>query len=402
MLKKLFVILILSFFNINLSFAETAVSTASVFSVKTPVKNTLTALTPEPPVLSLKTGGYCLEDAYSGRKLALQQADQKMPPASLTKLMTLYLSFEALQAGRIHMTDLVTVSERAWKTGGSRMFIKVGEKVSVSDLIRGIIVDSGNDACVAMAEYIGSTEENFVNLMNQQAILLGMKNTHYMDCTGLPDPAHYTTPNDLSLLTRAIMVNFPDYYRLFAEKTFTYNKITQSNRNRLLWVDPSVDGLKTGHTEEAGFCLVASAKRDQMRLISVLLGAPSDKARAAYSQALLNYGFRFYETRKLYSQHQFIQKTPVYFGKANQVSVGVLNDFYVTFPSNQFSDVKIDLKLLSGFVKSPVQKDQKLGVITILFKNQPIASTDMVALENVPEANILGRMWDKIRLLLKH
>jgi len=354
-------------------------------------------LNPVPPVLNVH--GYVLEDVYSGKVLASQNPDQRMAPASLTKLMTLYLTFEALQAGRIHMTDMVPISQNAWKTGGSRMFVKVGDRVPLSDLIDGVIVDSGNDACVALAEYIGGTEANFVNLMNVQAALMGMKNTHYMDCTGLPDPEHYTTPHDMTILSRDIILNFPQYYPLFAQKTFTYNKITQPNRNRLLWRDAAVDGLKTGHTDEAGYCLIASARYGDMRLLSVLMGAPTDETRAQYTENLLNYGFHFYETHKLYKQNQIIEQVPVYLGKTNRLPIGVAHDFYLTTISDQYPTVDIEMQMQSP-LKAPIKQGQKIGTVTAKLKGIEINSADLIALENISKGNLFSRTWDYIRLAM--
>jgi len=357
--------------------------------------STMTALNPVAPVLN--ANGYYLQDVYSGNTLASQNPDKRMQPASLTKLMTLYLTFEALQAGRIHINDLVPISVNAWKTGGSRMFLKVGDQISVSDLIDGIIIDSGNDACVALAEDIGGTESSFVNLMNEQAQLLGMKNTHYMDCTGLPDPQHYTTPRDMAILTRALIVNFPQYYPLFAQKTFTFNNITQPNRNRLLWRDPTVDGLKTGHTDEAGFCLIASAQRNGMRVVSVLLGAPTDEMRAEYSEELLNYAFRFYETHKVYSANRVIEQVPVYMGKSHVVPIGVTNDFYITVPNGQFSNVNMNLQVKTP-LNAPLKQGQKVGTVTATINDKEIANVDLVALTQVKEGNIFSRMIDRVKL----
>jgi D-alanyl-D-alanine carboxypeptidase (penicillin-binding protein 5/6) len=352
---------------------------------------------PVPP--SLDVHGYVLEEAYSGKILAQQTPDQRMAPASLTKLMTLYLAFEALNAGRIHSGDLVPVSQNAWKTGGSRMFIKVNDRVAVGALINGVIVDSGNDACVALAEYIGGTEANFVNLMNTQAGLLGMKSTHYMDCTGLPNPQHYTTPRDMALLTRAIILNFPQYYPLFAQKEFTYNHITQPNRNRLLWRDPSVDGLKTGHTDEAGYCLIASARRNDMRLIAAVLGAPTDAARAQYTENLLEYGFRFYKIHKMYAKNQVMQTIPVYLGKKKQLPVGVGDDFYVMTITGQYPQLKTEIQLETP-LKAPVIKGQKVGTVILTIHNKEVAQTNLIALEDIAKGGFISRLWDHARLSL--
>lgn len=366
-------------------------------AVSAPQKVAMTMPTPVPPTLDVK--GYVLQEVTSGQELAAQNADQRMAPASLTKLMTLYIAFEALESGRIHLTDIVPVSANAWKTGGSRMFIKPSDQVTVADLLNGVIVDSGNDACVALAEFIGGTEAGFVSLMNEQAKLLNMKNTHYQDCNGLPDPGHYSTPHDLAILARAMITNFPQYYPLFAQKTYTYNKITQPNRNHLLFTDPSVDGLKTGHTDEAGFCLIASAKKNNMRLLTVLLGAPSDATRAQYSEQLLNYGFNSYENHKVYVANQPIEQTAVYFGKVGRVPVGVAEDFNLVVPTGKFDQVKIDMNITSP-LKAPLSRGQKVGEIQAIFNGKEIGSTSVVALDNVPKASVVGRAWDHVRLMV--
>lgn len=358
--------------------------------------NNIAILHPTPP--SITANGFYLQDVYSGKELATQNPEQRMHPASLTKLMTLYLIFEALEANRIHLDDPVTISEHAWKTGGSRMFVKANSSVPVSDLIKGIIVASGNDACVAMAEYVGGTEDSFVNLMNQQAALLGMKNTHFMDCTGWPNPDHYTTPHDMAILSRAIILNFPQFYPWFAQKEFTYNKITQPNRNRLLWRDRSVDGLKTGHTDEAGFCLIASAQRNNMRLLSVLLGAPSDEARAQYSSSLLNYGFRFFETHKAYAADYTIQKIPVWYGKTHDLSAGVSHDMYITTPNSQYKNVSIEIQIDKP-LKAPIQRGTKIGTVSAKLNNEIIAQDDLIALQDVERGNIFSRFIDYIKYL---
>jgi len=355
------------------------------------------SISPGAPVLN--ASGYFLQDVNSGKILASQNADVRMAPASLTKLMTLYLAFEALQANRIHMNDKVTISADAWKTGGSRMFVKAGDQVALSDLIQGVIVDSGNDACTALSEYVGGTEAGFVNLMNQQAQLLGMKNTHYVDPTGLPDPNHYSTPHDLAILARAMILNFPQYYHFFDEKTFTYNNITQPNRNRLLWSDPTVDGLKTGHTDAAGYCLVTSADRNNMRLLSVLLGAPTDSDRTQFSEDLLNYGYRFFETHKVYEAGKPIQDAIVYFGQAKLVSVGVARDFYITVPVGQYSKVNTDFRLHNP-LKAPLKQGEAVGTLGATLNGEPLGNENIVALETVQRGGLITRIISHVKLAL--
>lgn len=353
-------------------------------------------VTPPPPAIA--ANGYILVDVYSGKVLAGENPDQRMEPASLTKLMTLYIIFEALKEGRIHLTDHVTVSENAWRTGGSRMFAQVGTSPTVEQLIQGIIVQSGNDACVAMAEYIAGTEDSFVNLMNQQASLLHMNNTHYTDSTGMPHPLHYSTPRDLSVLARSIILNFPEYYHYFGEKEFTYNNIKQPNRNRLLWRDPSVDGLKTGHTSTAGYCLIASAQRNGTRMLSVLLGAPSDSARAADSQSLLEYGFRFFESHKLYAANKTITQSRVWYGDENELNIGVLDDLFVTVTPGQFSNIQV-VTNIDPTLKAPITKGQTVGNINVTLDGQTISSTPLIALQDIGKANIFVRMIEHIKYL---
>lgn len=371
-------------------------TSASVF--QQPVVNGQpVAINPGAPVLS--ANGYYLQDVNSGKVLGSQNADVRMAPASLTKLMTLYITFEALQANRIHLTDKVTISQDAWQTGGSRMFVKVGDQVPVSDLIQGIIVDSGNDACTALAEYVGGTQADFVNLMNQQAQLLGMKNTHYVDVTGLPDPNHYSTPHDIAILARAAIVNFPQYYHFFDEKTLTYDNITQPNRNRLLWSDPSVDGLKTGHTDAAGYCLVSSANRNGMRLLSVLLGAPTDADRNQFSESLLNYGYRFFETHKIYSADQTIQNANVLFGKVSKVPIGVTQNVYVTVPTGQYPKVATEVKMVKP-LKAPLKQGQAIGTVDVTLNGQSLGVENLVTLQSVDRGGIFTRVMGHVKLAL--
>lgn len=352
---------------------------------------------PGAPVLN--ASGYFLQDVNSGKVLASQNPDTPVEPASLTKLMTLYIAFEALQANRIKITDNIPISEAAWKTGGSRMFVKVGDSVPLMTLIQGVIVDSGNDATTALAEYVGGTQAGFVELMNQQAQLLGMKNTHYVDPTGLPDKAHYSTPRDIAILARAMILNFPEYYKYFSEKTLTYNNITQPNRNRLLWSDPTVDGLKTGHTDGAGYCLVASADRNNMRLVSVLLGAPSDAARSQYSENLLNYGFRFFETHKIYGADQPIQNAKIVFGKEKVVPIGLSRDLYVTVPMGEYTKVVKQLKINTP-LKAPLNRGQAIGTLGISLNGESLGTENIVALTTVQQGGMFTRLAGHLKMAL--
>ncbi len=352
-------------------------------------------LIPSPPSIDAK--GFILEDVHSGKVLAEKNADERMSPASLTKLMTLYLTFDALSRGQIQLDSKVRVSVKAWRMGGSKMFIRAGNKVTVNDLIRGIIVDSGNDACIAMAEYIAGSENAFVNLMNQQANLLGMTNTHYTDATGMPHPNHYSSPRDIAKLARAIILTFPQYYSYFSEKSFTYNKIKQHNRNRLLWRSIDADGMKTGHTSQAGYCLVASAKQDDTRLLSVVMGTPSDNSRTDDSQALLTYGFRFFESHKLYSAGKAIDEARVWKGAAKNIPVGLAHDMVVTIPKGQYNNLKATM-LLDKIITAPVKQGQTLGKVDITLDSKEVAQQPLLALQASPKGSIWRRMSDAVSL----
>ncbi|MCE0723877.1 MULTISPECIES: D-alanyl-D-alanine carboxypeptidase family protein [Legionella] len=355
-------------------------------------------VTPSPPILNAKA--YILIDVNSGKIIAEKNSEERLPPASLTKMMTLYVISNALHHEQIHLTDNVRVSRDAWKIGGSRMFIKEGQQVLVEDLLKGIIVDSGNDACVAMAEHVGGTENSFTDLMNQQAQNLGMKNSHFTDSTGLPDPNLYTTAKDLAILGRALIIDFPQYYEWYKQKWFTYNGIRQPNRNRLLWRDNQVDGIKTGHTNEAGFCLVSSAKRDNMRLLAVVLGEPSDSSRADDSEKLLNYGFRFFETHQLYKSGQSISELPLYKGQVDKVSVGLNEDQYITIPTGQYQRLNISTKIPS-FLEAPIKKGDKIGDLVVQFDNNIVSTRPLYALQGVESGGFYTRSKDSIRLAFK-
>lgn len=355
------------------------------------------SFTPSAP--NLEATGYILMDSTSGRILAEKNSQNRLPPASLTKLMSMYIISSALKNGQIHMDDKVRISTKAWKTEGSRMFVKAGDEVPVRDLVQGIIVDSGNDATVAMAEYVAGSEEAFVALMNQQAEQLGMKSSHFMDSTGLPNPDHYSTAHDLAILTRAYIKNFPEDYSFYSEKWFTYNNIRQSNRNRLLWRYQYADGLKTGHTNEAGYCLVASAKKDGMRLVSIVLGEPTDQARTEDSIRLLTYGFRFFETHKLYSASAPVVKARVWQGQQSETPLGVTDDFYVTVPTGQFKKVQAAVQLTTP-LKAPLVKGQPYGSININLNNQVIASQPLIALNNNPKGGMFRRATDSVSYII--
>lgn len=353
------------------------------------------SIIPAPPNVNAK--GFILMDANTGLILAGKNIDTPMPPASLTKLMTLYQIASALKANRLSLNDPINVSEKAWRTGGSKMFIKVGEQVPVDKLIQGIAVVSGNDACVAMAEHIAGSEEAFTDLMNHTAKLLGMKNTHYTDATGLPDPQHYSTPRDLALLTKAIINQFPEYYGWYSQKSFEYNGIKQPNRDILLWRDPTIEGMKTGHTEEAGYCLVSTASRNGMRLIAVIMGSTSTRARADASLALLNYGFRFYESKKIFAANTVVKSPRVWFGKNKTEPVGVLKDVYVTLPTGQLAKTQATITL-DHWIKAPIKKGQTMGMALIKLDNKDYLSAPLVALKDNPKGGLFSRFEDHIIL----
>jgi D-alanyl-D-alanine carboxypeptidase (penicillin-binding protein 5/6) len=314
--------------------------------------------------------------------------------------MTAYLTFTALKQKTLKPEQVVPVSARAVKSTGSRMFIEPGKPVTVNELVRGMIVQSGNDASVALAEAIAGTEEVFAQMMNREAQRLGMKNTHFVNSTGFSHPQHYTTAHDLSLLASAIIADFPEYYPLYSVKEYRYNNITQANRNRLLWVDPAVDGMKTGYTENAGYCLIGSARRGPRRLVSIVLGTSSESARATESQKLLNYGFQFYDTVRLYEKNQPVASVRIWKGAANDVSAGFLHDFYVSVPKGIGEKLKATVETQQPLV-APIASGQKLGVLRVELDGKPYGEFPVVALQEVPLAGVLGRGWDSLRLLLK-
>jgi D-alanyl-D-alanine carboxypeptidase (penicillin-binding protein 5/6) len=356
------------------------------------------AQTVPPPVLAAKA--WLLMDQATGQVLAAHEPDARIEPASLTKLMTAYLTFASLKSGSITLQQAVPVSEKAWRMEGSRMFVQPDRPVLVEELVQGMIVQSGNDACVALAELIAGSEESFAHLMNREAQRLGMKNTNFTNSSGLPDPNHYTTARDLSLLASAISRDFPEYYRYYSQKEYRYNNITQPNRNRLLWLDPTVDGLKTGHTANAGYCLIASALRGPRRLVSVVLGAESDNIRAQESLKLLNYGFQFYDTAKLYSAGQELSRFRVWKGSVNELPVGFVQDFVMSLPKGQAEKLQSQLTSLQPVV-APLQKGQQVGTLQLSLDGKPIGDYAVVALQDVPVAGFFGRLWDTLVMWIK-
>jgi D-alanyl-D-alanine carboxypeptidase (penicillin-binding protein 5/6) len=351
-----------------------------------------------PPAVAAKS--YFLVDVLSGQTLVTQNADEPREPASLTKLMTAYLVFRALKERELVPSQMVTVSERAWRAEGSRMFIDPKKAVSVDELLRGEIVQSGNDAAIALAEAVAGSEEAFVERMNREAARLGMKNTRFANATGLPSPQQASTAADLARVAAALIRDFPEYYPLYSLKEYRYNNITQPNRNRLLWTDPFVDGVKTGYTDAAGYCLIASAKRGPRRLLSVVLGAGSDAARAGESQKLLNYGFQFYDTVQLYQNGQAVSTLRVWKGAANSVSAGFVADQYVTLPKGQAQKLKLTMEAAEPLV-APVTRGQRVGAVKVALEGKPLGEFPLLALDDVAPASFFGRMWDTVRLWFK-
>jgi serine-type D-Ala-D-Ala carboxypeptidase (penicillin-binding protein 5/6) len=357
------------------------------------------ALAAEPPP-QIQARAWLLIDTQSGAVLAERDPDRKIEPASLTKLMTAYLTFQAIQSGKLKRDQSLRVSERAWKTEGSRMFLDPRKPALVEDLVKGMIIQSGNDACVTLAEAIAGSEAGFVETMNQTAKRLGMRNTTFMNATGLPHPEHRASVRDLATLTLALIRDFPADYKYYAMKDFTYDGITQPNRNRLLWLDPNVDGVKTGHTDSAGYCLIASARRDQRRLLSVVVGATSDAARAMESQKLLNYGLQYFETVRLYQANQPVSVFRIYKGKGSQLGVGFINDFHVTVPRGSTARVSAEVIARQPFV-APLTRGQVAATLRLKLDDKVLAEYPMVALQTVPVASLIGRLWDSLMLLFK-
>ena len=351
--------------------------------------------TPTPPTIDAIS--YILLDQQSGRVLLEHDADMHVDPASLTKLMTSLVAFRALRAGTLHLDDLATVSERAWRTGGSRSFMQVGTQVRVEDLIKGMIVQSGNDASVALAEHVAGTVDAFAGLMNDEAKRLGLTNTVFDNSTGMPGSAHYSTARDIALISRAIITEFPEYYRWYSEREFTYNGITQHNRNQLLWQDSSVDGLKTGHTDEARYCLAASAQRDGMRLISVVMGSTNDKTRAAGSRALLEYGFHSYETHRLYAADAEITRVKVWKGDADEVALGLASDLYLTIPRGQYKELVPTMDVPMQ-VLAPLDAHADVGQVRIALGDQVLAERPLRTLAPVAPGSMWHRMVDAVEL----
>ena len=372
---------------------------ASVLALSTAVAQTM-----PPPTIAARS--WLLLDATSGQVIASQDPNARIEPASLTKIMTAYLTFAALKEKKLALNQMINVSVKAWKVdaSSSKMFIDPATPVSVDDLLHGLMVQSGNDAAVALAEAVAGDESAFVFLMNREAQRMGLKNTRFANPHGLPHPDNFSTAHDLSVLAARVIADYPEYYKIDSVKSFTYNKITQPNRNRLLWLDPTVDGMKTGHTEAAGFCMIASARRpngaSQRRLISVVLGTTSDQARTQESQKLLNWGFQNFDTVKLYSKGQAIQTPEDWKGAANTVKIGFNNDVLVTVPKGVAGKMKPVLERNDPLV-APLPLNSKVGTLKMMVDGKPVLELPVVALEEVPQASIFGRAWDSMRLWLK-
>ncbi|MGB1109226.1 MAG: D-alanyl-D-alanine carboxypeptidase family protein [Gammaproteobacteria bacterium] len=358
----------------------------------------LAADIPAPP--NVKAKSFILMDFQSGNVLAESNSDERVEPASLTKLMTAYVVFKELHNGDLALDDEVLVSEKAWRTGGSRMFIEVGNQVKVEDLVRGMIIQSGNDASVALAEHIAGTEETFADLMNREAAALGMDNSHFVNSMGLPHEEHYSSARDIALLSAALIRNYPEFYKWYSQLEYTYNDIRQYNRNRLLRQDDRVDGLKTGYTKAAGYCLASSAKDGDTRLISVVMGTSSAKARARESKSLLNYGFRFFETRKLYAAGQELKSSKIWKGAKKELSIGVKEDVFITLPRKAFKSIKAEM-VLPKLIEAPIRAGESIGSVEIKQGDEILRKADLVALSGVEEGGIVKQLMDSVLLLLE-
>lgn len=348
---------------------------------------------PSPPKLAATS--YLLVDADSGRILAEKEIHKKVEPASITKMMTAYVVYKEIESGRLSMSEEVTVSKKAWRMKGSKMFIEVGKKVSVEELMKGLIIQSGNDATVALAEHIAGSESTFADYMNQYAQQLGMSETNFVNATGWPDKNHVTTAADLVKLASALIREFPDHYEWYKEKEYTFNGIRQYNRNKLLWRDKSVDGIKTGHTETAGYCLVSSAKRDDMRLIAVVLGTKSEKSRSDVSQSLLSYGFRFYESNKLYSAGEALNTARVWKGESENLNLGLAKDLFITIPRGAYKKLDATMEVNSD-IEAPIEKGQQLGQVSVKLEGKELISQPLIALQSVGKGSFWQRSKDQI------
>ncbi len=353
-----------------------------------------------PAAPEVKAHAYLLMDFNSNRIIVSKNADKRVEPASLTKIMTVYITLYELSKNNIKLEDQVKISEKAWRMKGSRMFIEVNSWVSVNELLKGVIIQSGNDASVALAEHIAGSESAFADLMNQHAKNLGMRNTHFVNSTGWPNKNHYTTAKDLAILTRALIHNFKEHYKVFKVKYYSYNGIRQPNRNRLLWTDERIDGVKTGHTESAGYCLIASATQKEMRLISVVTGTNSESARETATRKLLSYGFRFYETFLLNKAHESLTTQRVWKGDKEELNLGLTEDLYITAPRGSRSKIKANMKL-NAMITAPVTKGQAFGSVNVTLADEILVSRPLVALDDIKEGGLFRKLIDNIILMFK-
>ncbi len=372
----------------------------SLFLLSAPTVWANQQVIPSAPQLAAKS--YVLLDAASGKVLVENNGDQRLPPASLTKLMTAYIATLEIRKGKIGEQDLVPISEHAWRTGGaasggSTMFLPLNSQVKVDDLLHGVIIQSGNDASIALAEYIAGSEDAFADMMNETAARLGMTNSHFMNATGLPHPEHYSSAHDMAILARAIINEDQEHYAIYAQKEFLWNNIKQGNRNLLLWRDKTVDGLKTGHTQEAGYCLVASAVRDGARMITSVFGTVSESARAAETQKLLTYGFRFFETRTFYKKGQELAQAQVWKGTVRQVKAGLATDLSLTLPKGQLDKLQAGMTL-NPQLTAPIAQGDVIGKVEVKLGEDVVHSADLIALEAVEEGSFFRRLWDSISL----
>ncbi|HBK12883.1 MAG TPA: serine-type D-Ala-D-Ala carboxypeptidase [Gammaproteobacteria bacterium] len=350
-----------------------------------------------PPPPSVASSSYLLIDANSQKVLVEENASKRIPPASLTKIMTAYIVEEEIKSGRLKVDEMAPISVEAWRTGGSKMFIREGTEVAVGDLLKGIIIQSGNDASVAIAEYIAGSEDAFADMMNQQAQALGLTNTRFLNATGLPNENHYSTAEDLARLTIALINDHPEQYKLYSQRSYKFNDIDQPNRNKLLWRDRSVDGVKTGYTAAAGYCLVASAERNGVRLISVVMGTANDEARMRESQKLLSYGFRNFDTQTLYQAGINLRQQDVYYGEQDKVELGVAEDITVTFPRGYYDDIQVEMAV-ADYLEAPFSNGQAVGELTLTLDGEQLYSAPLVTLAAVEESNFFGRLGDSIYL----
>ena len=350
-----------------------------------------------PPPPSIAASSYLLIDAKSKKVLVEKNSAQRLPPASLTKIMTAYIVEEEIKSGRLKMDEVAPISVKAWRTGGSKMFVREGTEVAVTDLLKGVIIQSGNDASVALAEHIAGSEDAFADMMNQQAVALGLTNTNFLNATGLPDEEHYSTAEDLAQLTIALIQNHPEQYQLYAQRSYKFNNIDQPNRNKLLWRDRSVDGVKTGYTSAAGYCLVASAERNGVRLVSVVMGTDSDEARMRESQKLLSYGFRNFDTQTLYQEGINLQQLDIYFGQSEKIDLGVGEDITVTFPRGYYDDIQVEM-VLPEYLEAPIAVATQVGEIRLTLDDELLYSAPLQTLQAVEESNFFSRLGDSIYL----